>query len=166
MPKLISECVSGEALEYQWAGNGFLDIGPQESIVIRYFFTIDVLLTEIVNLSFKGVERSELRTETPEGQQFKENQMSSNLSHPVSCGQGFYRADLETKSLLVSFWNLPSHYQFNSVCADSIQSKSQGHGCKTKPTNRKITSWLSNQNYHQYHHHHHYFSITLFNLWP
>ena len=103
MPKLISEWVSGEALEYQWAGNGFLDIGPQESIVIRYFFTIDVLLTEIVSLSFKGVERSELRTETPEGQQFKENQMSSNLSHPVSCGQGFYMADLETKSLLVFF---------------------------------------------------------------
>lgn len=73
MPKLISEWVSGEALEYQWAGNGFLDIGPQESTVIRYFFTIDVMLTEVVSLSFKGVERSELRTETPEGQQFKEN---------------------------------------------------------------------------------------------
>lgn len=51
MPKLTSERVSGEALEYQWAGNGngFLDFGPQESIVIRYFFTIDVLLTEIVS---------------------------------------------------------------------------------------------------------------------
>lgn len=169
MPKLTSERVSGEALEYQWAGNGngFLNFGPQESIVISYFFTIDVLLTEIVSSSFKGEARSELRTETPEGQQFK-GKPDELQSVPSSFLQPRFLHcwPWDSKSLLASFWNLPSHYQFNSVCADSIQSKSQGHGYKTKPTNRKITSWLSNQNCHHYHHHHHYFSIMLFNLWP
>lgn len=49
-----------------WKWKRFLNFGPQESIVISYFFTIDVLLTEIVSSSHSKEARSRLRTETPE----------------------------------------------------------------------------------------------------
>lgn len=60
--------------------------------------------------------------------------------HPTR-GHSACTGGLGHLSLAVSLGDSPAHDELNGVCADAVQSESQGHGYRTKPTGRKVTSW-------------------------
>lgn len=56
-------------------------------------------------------------------------------------GHSACTGDLGRLSPAISFGDSPAHDELNRVCADAVQSESQGQGYRIKPTDRKVTGW-------------------------